>query len=69
MQRSTRRRLWWTAGLAALLLVVTGVAIRFLDEPARRYMEAEVNRRLTGYTVSIPHLRLHPLSASIEVRE
>jgi hypothetical protein len=61
--------LWWTAGLAALLLVVTGVAIRFLDEPARRYMEAEVNRRLTGYTVSIPHLRLHPLSASIEVRE
>jgi hypothetical protein len=32
-------------------------------------MEAEVNRRLTGYTVSIPGLRLHPFSTSIELRD
>ena len=68
MRPSLRRGLWIAACLA-LLVAGTAVGVRFLDEPARRYMEAEVNRRLTGYTVSIPKLRLHLLSTSIEVRE
>jgi hypothetical protein len=57
------------AGSLALLVVAAWAAVRFLDEPVRRYMEAEANRRLTGYTVSIPGLRVHPLAAAIEMRE
>ena len=68
MRPSLRRGLWIAACLA-LLVGGAAVAVRVLDDPARRYMEAEVNRRLTGYTVSIPKLRLHLLSTSIEVRE
>ena len=65
-----RRRRWkWLLGG---LLVVVGLgygAARFADEPVRRYMEAEVNRRLTGYTVHLPALRVRPWSASIELRD
>jgi len=68
MRRAHRRALW-IAGSVALLVVAAWVAVRFLDEPVRRYMEAEVNRRLTGYTVSVPGLRLHPLATAIEMRE
>jgi hypothetical protein len=68
MRRSRRRGLW-IAGSIGLLVVAAGIAVRVLDEPARRYLEAEVNRRLSGYTVSIPGLRLHPLAAAIEMRE
>ncbi|HKA63727.1 MAG TPA: DUF748 domain-containing protein [Methylomirabilota bacterium] len=68
MRRSHRRGLW-IAGSLALLVIAAWIAVRSLDEPVRRYMEAEVNRRLTGYTVSIPGLRLHLLAAAIEMRE
>ena len=66
-----RRRRLWLRGLGGLVLfagLVYGTA-RLADEPVRRYMEAEVNRRLTGYTVHIPALHLHPWSASIELRD
>jgi len=61
-----RRWLWLFGTLAILGLLVYGVA-RSLDEPVRRYMETEANRRLTGYTVRIPILRVHLWKASIEV--
>src|SRR4029077_20118605 len=32
-------------------------------------MEAEVNRRLTGYTVQIAALRVHPWIAALELRD
>lgn len=63
-----RRLLWLFGTLAVLALVFYGVG-RSLDEPARRYMEGEANRRLTGYTVRIPMLRVHLWKASIEVRD
>jgi hypothetical protein len=44
-------------------------AARFADEPLRRYMEAEVNRRLTGYTVQIAALHVHPWIAALELRD
>src|SRR5262245_12995556 len=69
MRRANHRLGLRIAGLGALLLVATYIGARSLDEPVRRYMEAEVNRRLTGYTVSIPGLRLHLLAAAIEMRE
>jgi hypothetical protein len=63
-----RRWLWLFGTLALLGLLLYGVA-RSLDEPVRRYMETEANRRLTGYTVRIPMLRVHLWNASIEVRD
>ena len=64
---STRRRLLWLLGTFAVLgLLVYGVA-RSLDEPVRRYMEMEANRRLTGYTVRIPALRVRLWKAAVEV--
>jgi hypothetical protein len=63
-----RRWIWLLGGLLALVGLGYGVA-RFADEPLRRYMEAEVNRRLTGYTVHLPTLRVRPWSASIELRD
>src|SRR6266436_6610946 len=63
-----RRWVWLLAEFAVLTVVVYGAA-RFADEPLRRYMEAEVNRRLTGYTVQIAALRVHPWTASVELRD
>ena len=69
MGLSIRRRWLWVFGTLAMLgLLFYGVA-RSLDEPVRRYMETEANRRLTGYTVRIPMLRVHLWNASIEVRD
>jgi Domain of Unknown Function (DUF748) len=66
---SIHRRWLWLFGILALLgLLFYGVA-RSLDEPVRRYMETEANRRLSGYTVRIPVLRVHLWNASIEVRD
>ncbi|MGH7396578.1 MAG: AsmA family protein [Candidatus Rokuibacteriota bacterium] len=63
-----RRWLWLPGGLALLAVLVYGVA-RLADEPLRRYMQAEVNRRLTGYTVQIGALHVHPWAASLDVRD
>jgi uncharacterized protein DUF748 len=38
-----------------------------MDEPLRRYMEREVNHRLTGYTVQIRALRVHPWLGLVEL--
>jgi len=62
-----RRWVWLLGGLALLMVLVYGAA-RFANEPLRRYMEAEVNRRLTGYTVRIAALHVHPWTASLELR-
>ena len=63
------RRWGWVLGGLALLTVSAYAAARFADEPVRRYMEAEVNRRLTGYTVRIAALHVHPWTASVELRD
>lgn len=63
-----RRWIWLLGGLLVLAGLGYGAA-RFADEPVRRYMEAEVNRRLTGYTVRLPALRVRPWAASIELRD
>ena len=68
MGLSIRRRWLWLFGTLALLgLLIYGVA-RSLDEPVRRYMETEANRRLTGYTIRIPMLRIRLWNASVEAR-
>jgi uncharacterized protein DUF748 len=50
-------------GLLGLIVLVAVT----LDVPARRYMEREVNRRLTGYTVSVGALHIHPWTVSLEL--
>jgi len=64
--RIRRRWLFLLGGLVLLTVLVYGTA-RFADEPLRRYMEAEVNRRLTGYTVQIGALHVHPWIGSLEL--
>jgi hypothetical protein len=66
--RVRRRWVWLLGGLVLLVALVYGAA-RYADEPVRRYMEAEVNRRLTGYTVRIPALHVRPWTVSIELRD
>jgi hypothetical protein len=66
--RIRRRWLFLLGGLVLLTVLVYGTA-RFADEPLRRYMEAEVNRRLTGHTARITALRVHPWTASVELRD
>src|SRR5258708_35088667 len=66
--RIRRRWLFLLGGLVLLTVLVYGTA-RFADEPLRRYMEAEVNRRSTGYTVQISALRMHPRTASVALHD
>src|SRR5512143_4100699 len=63
-----RRWIWLLGGLAVFTVLVYGAA-QFEDEPLRRYMEAEADRRLTGYTVQIAALHVHPWTASVELRD
>jgi uncharacterized protein DUF748 len=54
-------------GLLAGLVAVIWLAALSIDEPARRYMEREINRRLTGYAVSVGALHIHPWTVSLEL--
>ena len=62
-----RRRWLWLFGTLGVLGILTFAVARYADEPVRRYLEREVNNRLTGYTVRIPSLRVHPWIGSIEL--
>ena len=62
-----RRRWLWLFGTLGLLSVLTYGIARSMDEPVRRYLEREVNHRLTGYTVQIRVLRVHPWIGSVEL--
>jgi uncharacterized protein DUF748 len=58
------RGLLWVILIAASLLLVFFVA-RHFDEYLRRTLEAKVNQRLTGYSVSIGRAHLSPLGLSL----
>ena len=64
----SRRPLWyWLGGIAVALVAATWIAALSIDEPARRYMERTINARLTGYTIAVPKLHIHPWSVSLEL--
>ena len=65
--RSLPRRWRWPAMALLVMTVATYSAAYLLDEPLRRYVEREVNHRLTGYTVAIPKLSLHPHTFSFDL--
>ncbi len=62
-----RGRWIWLFGLLAGLIAATALVSLSVDEPARRYMEREINRRLTGYTVTVRALHLQPWTVSLEL--
>jgi len=67
MRVPIRRRWVWLSGLLVGLIATTVLVSLSVDEPARRYMEREINRRLTGYTVSVRALHVHPWTVSLEL--
>jgi len=67
MSRLFGRRWIWLVGVLTVLVGVTFLAALLIDEPARRYMEREINRRLTGYTVAVRALHVHPWTVSLEL--
>lgn len=67
--RMTPRRWFLAAGaLVVFMLVASGVALFFIDEPLRRYTEAKMNASLKGYTVTIGKLHFSPINFSMDLR-
>ena len=62
-------RIWrWVLGVA-IAAILLAYAFAFLTgEALRRYVEREVNHRLTGYTARIGALEIHPFLGSFELR-
>jgi len=65
--QSLPRRWRWPAMALLVMAVAAYSAAYLLDEPLRQYVEREVNHRLTGYTVAIPKLSLHPHTLSFDL--
>jgi hypothetical protein len=63
-----RRRWVWSILILVVLVGAVYGAAHLLNEPLRRYVERQVNQRLTGYTVVIPALSLHPHTVSFDLR-
>jgi Domain of Unknown Function (DUF748) len=77
--RNGTRRLWtrverqpwlkWPAlGLVTLAMLVILLSF-FLDEPIRRYVEAEMNRSMKGYTAHIRAANFHPIGLSLTLKD
>ena len=68
LPRISRR--WLFIGVPAALVLFAAYAVAFLlDEPLRRYTEANMNRALKGYTVSVTALRFQPLGFSLTLKD
>jgi hypothetical protein len=52
------------AGIGILVALIV-IASFFVDEPIRRAIESQMNRRLKGYTARIERLSFHPIGASL----
>ncbi|MDA8163452.1 MAG: DUF748 domain-containing protein [Desulfobacteraceae bacterium] len=63
------KKFWYVgASILGFLILLVIVGSFFVDEPLRRYIEGEMNRRLTGYSVSIRTLDFHPAGFSLDLR-
>jgi hypothetical protein len=67
MIMSKRKRWLWITGITAAVVALTWIAALSIDEPVRKYMERKINARLTGYTIAVPKLHIHPWSVSLEL--
>jgi hypothetical protein len=62
-----RRGALWGLGIVGACVAILVVASFFIDEPLRRSMERDVNRRLQGYTATIGKLDFHPIGFSLDL--
>ncbi len=62
-----KKHLVWILAIFLSLVIGIEAAAYYSREPVRSYIEAEMNRRLTGYTVRINSLSLHPLRMSLDL--
>jgi Domain of Unknown Function (DUF748) len=56
-------------GIPTGFLLVIALALSFIDEPLRTYVEREMNHRLPAYTIHIGALDLHPMSLSLDLED
>jgi hypothetical protein len=66
--RRPRWQRWSAMGLVAVAVLAVALAT-FVDEPLRRSMERELNRRLVGYSVTLRGLDFHPLGFSLDLED
>jgi hypothetical protein len=52
-----------------LPFIILFLALFFIDEPLRQYMERTLNSRLKGYTVRIAALNFHPIGFSLDLKD
>ena len=64
-----RGRAGWTLAIFAAVIALAVLLSFFLDEPLRRYVEQQMNARLTGYRVSIGALSFHPIGLSLTLTD
>jgi hypothetical protein len=63
-----QRKLLWVLLAACLALLVFFIASHF-DEYLRRTLEAKINQRLKGYTVTLGHAHLSPFGLSLTLQQ
>src|SRR6266705_2337469 len=63
-----RALLWLVVGVIGLAVLLI-IASFFVDEPMRRSMEKEINRRLTGYSVRVPRLHFSLFNLSVTLSD
>lgn len=63
----TRGTLWWI--LIAGVLVLLAVVAQHFDEYLRRTLEAKINQRLHGYTVTLGGAHLSPFNLSLTLED
>lgn len=63
-----QRKLLWVLLAACLALLIFFIATHF-DEYLRRTLEAKINQRLEGYTVTLGHAHLSPLGLSLTLQQ
>lgn len=61
--RVSRRLLWWIFAASVLLLIA--LVAQSFDEYLRRTLEAKVNQRLHGYTVTLDRAHLNPFGLAL----
>src|SRR6266545_4919911 len=63
-------RKWrWAGGILAVVIILAYTAAYLTDEPLRAYVEREANHRLTGYSIRIHRLSVHPHTLSFDVKD
>ena len=59
---------WKYVGIGVATIVLGAlIAIAFIDEPLRGFIERRVNQRLDGYRLTIGSLDFHPIGFSIDL--